>query len=130
MNQEMKRLGNAELEIMLVLWSAKGPLTSNDVRVKLKEKRDWKLSTLMSAMEKLAKLGYIHVDRETRTNYYSAIVTESEYKVFEGKSLLEKLYGSSLKNLVASFYQEDEITPKELADLEAFIGKIKEREMK
>lgn len=126
MDHTIKRLGNADLEIMLVLWGADHALTSNEVRTQLKSKRDWKLSTLMTAMEKLAKQGFIYVDRTTRTNYYNAAIGGNEYKLSESKSLLEKLYGSSLKNLVANFYQEDALSAADLTELQSFIEKLKE----
>ena len=38
----MKKLGDAELEIMKVLWSHNGPLTSNQILEGLAGIKDWK----------------------------------------------------------------------------------------
>ena len=39
----MKRLGDAELEIMLTVWAAREPVTSGYVSGALKGRRDWAL---------------------------------------------------------------------------------------
>lgn len=127
MTERMKKLSDAELEIMLVLWQAEGPVTSGQVRDALRGKRDWALSTLMSALDKLGKHGFVHCDRSTRTNLYSPAIGEGEYKAWEGKTFLEKLYGSSLKNLVTSLYEEEALSEGDLAELERYLTELKER---
>ena len=46
----MKKLGEAELEIMQVVWNEDHPLTSNYILKQLQGRRKWKLSTLMTSL--------------------------------------------------------------------------------
>lgn len=126
MSESIKRLSDAELEIMLVLWNADGPVPSTYIRDQLRGKRAWALSTLMSVMERLAEKNFVCCDRTTRTNLYSARIQESEYKANEGKTFLEKLYGNSLKNLVTSLYEENALTQEELSDLRTYLDQLRE----
>ena len=124
MNEKIKRLGDAELEIMLVVWKATEPVTSNYVLERLHNRRGWKLSTLMTILARLAAKGFIHCDRSTRTNYYSALISEKDYKAKEGSSFLEKLYGNSLRNLVTSLYDSNAINDVDLSELRKMIDEM------
>lgn len=121
----MKCLADTELEIMLILWHAKKPLTSNEVKTALIGKRDWRLSTLMTAMDKLSQKGYINIDRLTRTNLYSAKILESEYTAFEGKLVLQKFFGSSLTRLATNLFEENVLTDDDIYSLERFMDSLK-----
>lgn len=124
MEKKIKRLGDAELEIMLIVWEADEPVTSKYVLERLHNRRNWKLSTLMTILSRLAEKGFIYCDRSTRTNYYSALISEKEYKAKEGSSFLEKLYGNSLQNLVTSLYDSNAINDTDLSELRKMIDEL------
>lgn len=86
----MKKLSEAEFEIMQVLWRHDAPMTSNQLLEEMGDNRNWKLASLMTVLARMAEKGAVYCDRTTRTNYYSALVSEEEYKLAEGTSLLEK----------------------------------------
>lgn len=122
----IKRLSDAELEIMLVLWEMDTPVSSTYINEQLKGKRTWALSTLMTVLSRLCEKQLVHCDRTTRTNLYSAAIKETEYKASEGQIFLGRLYGSSLTNLVTSLYEEDAITEDELESLRRLLDGLKE----
>ena len=70
---------------------------------------------------------FVSVKREGKTNLYSAVVTQSEYQQQEGKSVLEKLYGNSLKNFVASLYQGKQIHEEDIQELEEFLKELERK---
>ncbi|MDK2808787.1 MAG: BlaI family transcriptional regulator, penicillinase repressor, partial [Clostridiales bacterium] len=104
MSNIQKRLGDAELEIMKILWCNEEPVTSNYILEQLKRTRKWGLSTLMTSLARLSKKGFVVCDRSTRTNLYAALIDENEYKLQESQSFLEKLYGNSLQSFVTNLY--------------------------
>ena len=62
MENIQKKLGEAELEIMQVIWESEPPLTSNYILKELQERRKWQLSTLMTSLSRLVdKIGRAHV---------------------------------------------------------------------
>lgn len=127
MSKSIKRLGDAELEIMQVLWVAEEPVTSGYVLEKLKGKCDWQLSTLMTTLSRLGGKGFVDCDRTTRTNYYAPIISESEYKGTASKNLFEKLYGSSVKNMIASLYDSHSIGDNDLKELRSLIEELERK---
>ena len=127
MNDKIKRLGDAELEIMLVIWDTSEPVTSNYILERLHSRKNWALSTLMTTLARLADKGFVHCDRSTRTNYYSALISAQDYKAKESRSFLERLYGNSLQNLVTSLYDSNAIDNDDLSNLRKLIEEIEGR---
>lgn len=127
MNDKIKRLGDAELEIMLVIWDTSEPVTSNYILERLHGRRNWALSTLMTTLARLANKGFVYCDRSTRTNYYSALISAQDYRAKESRSFLERLYGNSLHNLVTSLYDSNTINENDLSELRKFIEEIERR---
>ena len=52
---------------------------------------------------------------------------EKEYKEQESQSFLEKLYGNSLRNLVATLYDGKVVSKEDLNELKKMIEEIEER---
>ena len=118
--ERKKKLSDAELEIMLAIWEAGEPVTSSYILQQLKGRR-WALSTLMTVLARLVEKGYIQCDRSTRTNFYTALVEEEDYKARESRSFLEKTYGSSLAGLVANLYNSRSLSEEDIASLRRFL---------
>ena len=121
MCQTIKRLGDAELEIMQIFWEADEPLTAAAVQEKLRRRRPWPLSTLMTSLSRLVDKGFLSCDRTARNNLYAPLVAEEAYKLRESRSFLEKLYGNSFLDLVATLYGGKALGDDDLAELRRFL---------
>lgn len=128
MHNTLKKLGEAELEIMQVIWDNTAPVTSNFVLRELQDRRKWQLSTLMTSLSRLTNKGYITCDRSTGTNLYTAIVSENDYKTNAGKHFLEKLYNNSIQNMVASLYSNKILEDTDLAELRNYLDTLENTE--
>lgn len=128
MLNSQKKLGEAELEIMQVLWSSEGPVTSNYILKELQGRRKWQLSTLMTSLARLVDKGFVSCDRSTGTNLYTFIVTENDYKAKESKNFLERLYDNSVQNLVATLYGNQVIKDTDIAELRNFLDRLEEED--
>ena len=124
----IKRLGDAELEIMQIIWAYTEPMTSNEILSRLK-RRQWQLSTLMTVLQRLVSKGFILCDRSMRSNLYSAIITESKYNASESKEFLGRLYGNSLRSFVASFCGTNDVSKEELSELRSYLDGFTENEI-
>lgn len=120
----LKKLGEAELEIMQVIWHAKSPVTSNYILKELKGRRKWQLSTLMTSLTRLSDKGFVSCDRSTGTNLYTPIISENEYKAGASKHFLEKLYDSSIQNMVATLYSNKTIKNSDVQELRRFLDEL------
>lgn len=123
----MKKLSDAELEIMRVLWSHNTPLTSNEILNEIGTSRSWKLASLMTVLARMAEKEAVYCDRSTRTNYYTALVTEEEYKLEESETFLERLYDKSAKNLIACLYQGKKMSKENIKELREYLDSLEEK---
>lgn len=121
-----KKLGEAELEIMQVIWASESPVTSNYILKELQGRRKWQLSTLMTSLSRLADKGFVSCDRTSGSNLYAPLVPEDAYKTAESKSLLERLYGNSIQNMVATLYSNRALKSSDVAELRKFLDELEE----
>lgn len=126
MGNAQKKLGEAELEIMQVVWDSENPVTSNFILRELQERRNWKLSTLMTSLARLTDKGFISCDRSTGRNLYTSIISENEYKTGASKHFLEKLYNNSIQNMIAALYNNKEIKNSDIEELRKFLDRLED----
>jgi len=124
--QTKKQLGDAELEIMQAIWRMEGPVSSSQVQLALRGKRDWALATLMTALDRLCGKGFLRREKQGRNNLYTALISQETYQQWEGQTLLERLYGNSVTGLVASLYEGQSITDEDMEQLRRFLDNWKE----
>lgn len=126
MGNVLKKLGEAELEIMQVIWDSENPVTSNFILKELQERRNWKLSTLMTSLARLTDKGFISCDRSTGRNLYTSIISENEYKTGASKHFLEKLYNNSIQNMITALYNNKEIKNSDIEELRKFLDRLED----
>ena len=117
----MKRLGDAELEIMLAVWAAGESVTSVYVREKLRESREWTLPAVVTSLNRLVDRGFLRCEKSGRANLYAPLISEREYKAAESRGVLTKLFGGSLSGLAASLYDGKAFGEKEIGELRDFL---------
>ena len=126
MSKEIKKLGEAELEIMLIIWRAEKPLSSREILRQME--REWPLSTLMTVLERLSEKGFVHCDRSTRRNYYTALISVEQYKDVENSTFLSRLYNNSLTGFVACLYDRHTVSSEELNKLRVWLEEMEGRD--
>ena len=124
MSNTIKKLGEAELEIMQVIWKNKTPVTSNYILKELQGQRKWQLSTLMTSLTRLSNKGFVSCDRSTGSNLYTFVISENEYKAGASRHFLEKLYNNSIQNMIATLYSDKAIKHSDVAELRRFLDEI------
>ncbi|HOG46128.1 MAG TPA: BlaI/MecI/CopY family transcriptional regulator [Anaerolineae bacterium] len=127
MDRRLKRLPDAELEIMLIVWKAAAPVNSTYILEQLQGQRTWALATLMTVLARLVEKGFLVCEKQGRNNLYRAAIGEDEYKQSEGRTILEKLYGNSIQSLVTALYDGRAIDKDDLVELRRLLDSF-ERE--
>ena len=120
----MKRLGDAELEIMLHVWSAGEPVPSTYVHQRLQGSRGWSLPAVLTAMGRLVEKGFLACEKRGRGNWYRPLISERDYKAAEGRGLIDRLYGSSFTGMVASLYDGQAIGDSDLEQLRKYLDEL------
>lgn len=120
----MKRLGDAELEIMLAVWGAEEPVTSGYVSDKLRHSRDWALPAVVTSLNRLVEKGFLKCEKQGRANLYAPLVSERNYKAQESRGVLTKLFGGSISGLAAALYDGKAMGEKEIGELREFLDEL------
>lgn len=126
MKRTIQRLPDSELDLMLVLWKKNRFMTRSEIEEEICRKKKLAPTTILTLLSRLEKKKFVRVRKEGRANSYHWMVSEHEYQQQEGRGILEKLYGNSLKNFVATLYQGRQIDDRELKELEDFLKKLNE----
>ena len=121
---KIKKLPDGELEVMLVIWRAREPISASAILQELDGQRSWALSSLMTVLSRLSCKGFVHCEKQGRNNLYSALISEEEYKREEGSAFFRKLYHNSLTDLVNSLYSSKSIDENDLEELRSFLDEL------
>ena len=116
----MKRIPESELQLMLLIWKADGPVCRTDLEAELKEQQ-WAAPTIMTMLTRLVAKGYLAVEKQGKVNYYTPLITEEAYASYEGKTLMGRFFDNSLKKLAVCMTKERNFTREELEELRAFL---------
>lgn len=118
----MKKLPETELEVMLALWELEAPATTNAIQDKLQENRPWNLSALQTVMTRLREKGFVSTEKNGKNRSFTPLIRKEDYLAEENRSVLQRLNGGSITSLVASLYDSEGITKKDLMELMDFIN--------
>lgn len=121
----MKRLPDSELEVMMAIWSYDEPVTRMEIEEKLNREPKVSATTVLSFLSRLVEKGFVSVKKEGKTNIYCARISKKEYLGEESKSILNRMYGSSLKNFVTAFYDGKQVSKDEIQELQDFLDTFK-----
>lgn len=124
MRRKIQKLPDSELDVMIALWNGHGEMTRSEIEDFMKRKKKLAPTTILTLLSRLEKKKFVSVKKEGKANLYRALVTQEEYQQQEGKHVLEKLYGNSLKNFVATLYQGKQIDQSDIEELEAFLQEL------
>lgn len=109
-----------EYELMKVLWKAEKPLSLGEILTAVSDKH-WVRNTVGTMLSRLCDKGVVAYDKKGKSNLYYAVLPEQEYSMNETRSFLSRLYNGSIGNLVASLYQNKEISQGEIEELRKII---------
>lgn len=114
-----KKISDAELEILEVLWAAGEALNANEIRVRLNEKKDWERTTVLTLIRRLLDKGVIAQEKR-EVYYYSPCVERNNYVKEETKSFLNKFFKGNAKNLAAALIEDEDLSREDIEELRSY----------
>ncbi len=115
--KKIKKLPDAEFDIMKVVWANEPPITTNIVMQQLGNEKEWKAQTVISLMLRLVDRGFIRTEKIGKERTYFPIISKEEYLKFETGDFMERFHGNSLASLVATLYDGKKIKDSDLDEL-------------
>jgi len=121
----VKRLPDAEFELMRIIWRSNPPVTTNQIMEQLDEGVHWKPQTVLTMLVRLIEKGFLESSRVGRERNYSPVITENTYMAVETGEFLFRYRGNSVGSLVKTMYDGKDMTKEDIEELKKW---LKERE--
>ncbi len=115
-------IGDAELEIMKVLWNADEPVNTQYINEAV-EKRGWKRTTISTFLTRLVQKEAVLSEKRGKTFYYSPLISQKEYRNSQTKNLIANLYNGSVKDFALSLFEEEKLSEEDINELRAIFDK-------
>lgn len=115
-----KRLPDAELEIMKVIWHNPCPISTSEVKKIIDNETDnnWTQQTLQSLLNRLIAKGFIKKDKRGKEYIYTPLAEEKDYVEYESNEFLKKLHSNSVVGLMKALFDSKKISEEDIAELE------------
>ncbi len=115
-------IGEAELEIMKVLWQAKEPVNTQYINEAV-EKRGWKRTTISTFLTRLIQKEAVLSEKRGKSYYYSPLISQKDYRKWQTKNLITNLYNGSVKDFALSLFEEEKLSDEDIKELRAVFDK-------
>jgi predicted transcriptional regulator len=113
----MKKLPDAEFEIMKVVWANAPPITTHIIMEQLGKEKKWKAQTTITLLLRLVERGFIRTEKNGKERRYFPLVTKEAYLKFETGNFMERFHENSFASLVATLYNDQNPQDSDLDDL-------------
>ena len=124
--KEIKRLSEAETEIMDVIWNTEKGVTVNTVFDALGE-GGWKYTTVATFLTRLEKKGYLKCGKKDGKNFYEPRMSRSDYRSMQTDEFVNEIYGGEADGLIACLCK-NRISDEDHAELMEILGKYENQE--
>ncbi|HTL55221.1 MAG TPA: BlaI/MecI/CopY family transcriptional regulator [Candidatus Limnocylindrales bacterium] len=111
------RISETEWEIMKVVW-AKAPCSAGELIAHLHQTDPtWHPRTVKAFLNRLVKKKVLGFSKEGRAYVYRPLVRQEECVDAASDSFLERVFGGSLKPMLAHFVERDKLSADEIREL-------------
>ena len=97
-----RRISEAELSVMEILWEIGKPMAAKDLQVILKERRGWERTTVRSLLTRLQEKGSVTAEKVDDVATYAPTFTKAKYGWDLAEVLVHRLYDGNAATLVAT----------------------------
>ena len=110
------KISNAEGEVMKVIWTCP-EITSVNIIRELKDRVEWKPSTIKSLINRLLNKNVIGFKKLSNEYLYFSLISEDECIKEESKSFINKVFNGSVKSMLLNFVESKEISETDIEEL-------------
>lgn len=116
MESEIRRLPDAELEVMQALWACEIPAGREDMDAILRKIHPMAPTTLLTVLSRLSDKGFLQIQKEGRAARYTPLISREDYLARQSRQFVQKVCGESLPAFAAALCDSG-LTKEELTQL-------------
>lgn len=120
MKEHIRRLPDAEQEVMQAIWACTAPVARTDIEEILFPEHPMAMTTLLTMLTRLAEKGFISIEKQGRRSLYTPLIAQEEYLAAQSKTFFEKLCGRNISTFAAALCDSG-LTREEIAELRSLL---------
>lgn len=120
MNENIRRLPDAELEVMQAIWACQPPVVRTDIEEILYQTHPMAMTTLLTLLTRLGEKGFISIEKNGRRSYYTPCISREDYLASQSRNFFEKLCGGNLSTFANALCGSG-LTREEIAQLRTLL---------
>lgn len=113
-------LGDIQLKFAEIVWESE-PVSSGKLVKLCEEKLNWKKPTTYTVLRKLCEKGVLRNDNGTVTS----VISKGGYYQQKGRQVVDDYYKGSLPAFIAAFTDQNELSAREIDEIQELINKYK-----
>lgn len=117
---KMPRITDAEWQVMRVLWS-EAPLTAKEVHERLERSTGWSALTVKTLINRIYEKGGLRRRKAGRAFQFTPKIAEADCVRAENRSFLQRVYGGSVKPMLTTLLEHEDLTAEDIAELRAML---------
>ena len=114
------KIPESEYRFCLIMWVHE-PVTATDMVKLCQEQLGWKRTTTYTVIKRLGERGVLKLE----DGIITSLVSKEEAEASEIDDLVEKKFGGSLPAFVAAFTKHQNVSEKDLDELQRMIDRIR-----
>lgn len=115
------RISETEWEVMRVIWD-RHPVTAAEVIARLThEDPTWHPKTIRTFLARLVQKGVLGYESEGRRYVYEPRVTEQACTAEATESFLDRVFGGSLRPMLAHFVRQRKLSRRDIEELKRIL---------
>jgi BlaI family penicillinase repressor len=119
---KIRRMSDAEKQIMEVIWATGRPTTTREILANLPD-NNRKQCTIITFLARLMEKGLLKATRISKANYYEPCLSEQEYRNFETKQFIKDVHKGSILGFISALCDNGDLTKE---DIESLRKRLKE----
>ena len=120
MSNRIRRLPDAEQEVMQSIWAYQSPVARTDIENILFKEHPMAMTTLLTLLTRLSEKGFITITKNGRRSYYTPLISQENYLASQSKTFFEKLCGRNISTFAAALCDSG-LTKEEIAELRSLL---------
>lgn len=122
----LKKLPDAEFEIMKVIWDNDPPITTNLIMELLGKEKEWKAQTVITLMLRLVDRGFLRTEKKGKERTYFPLIGKEDYLKFETGDFMNRFHSNSITSLVATLHSGNKLNAADLDELEKWLKEMRD----
>ena len=119
--KKIPRISETEWEVMKVVWD-QSPCSASHIIAALNQcDASWHPKTVKAFLNRLVRKKALGFKLDGRAYLYHALVRQSECAEAASQSFIERVFGGSLKPMLAHFVSRNKLSSKEIQELKKLL---------